>query len=90
MKALLIARDTEFPKTHELLGLSRLLPEMFDPGVGVRELAELSKWAVEPRYPGNVPEATQSDAEAAIKQARAVYYTTLEELKTHGYTPEGE
>lgn len=90
LKALLIARDTEFPKTHELFGLSRLLPENFDPGIPNRELVNLSKWAVEPRYPGDLPEASVHDAEAAVEHAREVYDTAMKDLEDHGYDQKDE
>lgn len=86
----MIARDTEYPKTHELLGLSRLLPAEIDVGVAAEELTSLGKWAVEPRYPGDVPEATRQDAEAAIEQARRVYETASRDLEQHGYDQTGE
>ncbi len=90
LKALLIARDTEFPKTHELFGLSRLLPEDFDTGILDEELVNLSKWTVEPRYPGDLPEASEEDAEAAVEQAREVYETALQDLEDHGYDQKDE
>jgi HEPN domain-containing protein len=90
LKALLIARDTEYPRTHELFGLSRLLPEALDPGISDEELVGLSKWAVEPRYPGDMLEATREDAEAAVEQARNVYETALKDLEAHGYDQKDE
>jgi HEPN domain-containing protein len=90
LKALLIARDTEYPRTHELFGLSLLLPDAFDPGISDEELVRLSKWAVEPRYPGDMLEATREDAEAAVEQARNVYETALKDLEAHGYDQKDE
>ncbi len=85
LKALLIARGRDFPKTHELFGLSRLLPENLEVGVTDEELISLSKWAVEPRYPGDLPEATEDDARAAVRQAREILATALKDLENHGY-----
>ena len=64
------------------------LPEGWTVKEDFPNLAELSKWTVEPRYPGDVIEATREDARSAVDQARAVYETTLEDLKRHGYEPE--
>lgn len=85
LKALLIARGRDFPKTHELFGLSRLLPEDFKVGVADEELVSLSKWALEPRYPGDLPEATEDAARAAVRQAREILATALKDLQDHGY-----
>lgn len=85
LKALLIARGRDFPKTHELFGLSRLLPEDFEVGVADEELVSLSKWAVELRYPGDLPEATEDDARTAVRQAGEAFETALKNLENHGY-----
>lgn len=87
IKAIFVFLQVDFPFTHELNRLRDLLPE----GWAVKEkadLGELSAWAVEPRYPGDVVEATWQDAEAAVEQARDIYETTFEDLKRHGYDPE--
>ncbi len=52
------------------------------------DLSSLSVWAVQPRYPGDLPEATE--AEAAVEEARKIYETTLEDLERHGYIPSNE
>lgn len=77
-----------FPKTHDLNRLRDLLPEGWDVKEDFPDLAELSKWAVEPRYPGDVIEATREDATSVVDQARNIYETTLEDLKRHGYESE--
>ncbi len=87
IKATLVFLQIPFPKTHDLNRLRDLLPE----GWTVKEmpdLSELSVWAVEPRYPGDLIEATRQDAEAAVVQARSIYETTVKDLKRQGYDPE--
>lgn len=88
MKASLVFLQIPFPKTHDLNGLRDLLPEGWTVKAGFPDLAELSAWAVEPRYPGDLIEATRQDAETAVEQARDIYETTLEDLQTHGYEAE--
>ena len=70
--AALIVVDIDPPRTHNLQLLADLLPE----GWGVRstpaDLARLSLWIVESRYPGDWPEASQGDATVAVSDARAV------------------
>jgi hypothetical protein len=73
---------TGFSKTHNLILLTEL-PEGWRVKTMSREAASLSSWAVEPRYPGDSPEAT-------VETARNVYGATLEDLERHGYTPPDE
>jgi HEPN domain-containing protein len=71
IKALLISKGADFPKTHDLLMLNNLcssngiLLEM-DP----RHLNTLNDYAVRTRYPGNDP--TAEDAREAIELAKMV------------------
>src|SRR5438045_3939947 len=46
VKAVLIAREVPFPKTHDLVALSRLIPGGL-PDVGDEALLELSQWSVD-------------------------------------------
>jgi len=74
LKAVLIARKQQVPRTHNLgLLLDRLpvgvsLPQ----GVGEKDVAALSAFAVIARYPGDVEEVEVEDYEKAIAAARAV------------------
>lgn len=88
IKTSLVFLQIPFPKTHDLNRLRDLLPEGWAIKEDFPNLARLSVWAVEPRYPGDLIEATRHDAEMAVKQARNVYETTLEDLRRHGYEPE--
>ncbi len=49
------------------------------------DLAALTEWAVEARYPGNWLEATEADATAAVQQARAVWTSVDADLAQHGF-----
>lgn len=71
IKALLISKGADFPKTHDLLMLSNLCSsnEIFleiDP----KHLNTLTDYAVRTRYPGNEP--TTEDAKEAIELAKMV------------------
>lgn len=88
IKAIFVFLQVDFPFTHDLNRPRDLLPEGWAIKKDFPDLVELSAWAVEPRYPGDVIEATRQDAEAAVEQARSVHGTTLEDLKRHGYDPE--
>lgn len=88
IKGSLIFLQIDFPKTHNLSQLCRLLPDGWVLGEDPDRFSDLSNLAVEPRYPGDMPEATVEDARSAVRQAREAYDTTLEDLERHGYEPE--
>lgn len=71
MKALLLSRGADFPKTHDLLLLNNLCSAngillQIEP----RHLNTLTDFAVRTRYPGNDP--TAEDAKEAIALAKLV------------------
>lgn len=85
VKASLVFLQIPFPKTHDIRLLCELLPKGWTLGEDPARFSGLSDWAVEPRYPSDVREATREEAEAIVEQAREVYETMLEDLKRHGY-----
>jgi len=67
LKALLILKDVDFPKTHDLPTLNTLCNQNgiltgFDP----QQLADLTKFAVQVRYPGSQPTSEEADEMLAI------------------------
>src|SRR5690242_7014166 len=70
IKALLIARDVDPPKLHDLDRLVAQLPEDDAMVFDGFDLPELSRWAIEGRYPAELDEATNADAARAIAVAR--------------------
>lgn len=73
LKAALLLEDKDFPFRHDLVGLMRLLPETWPLRRARTELAQLARWAVESRYPGDWMEATEMDAEQAVAWAQEVH-----------------
>jgi HEPN domain-containing protein len=68
-KAILVAKDVEFPKTHDLLILNTLCSNAgILTGFTKEDLGRLSGYAVHTRYPGNQP----TPAEAKLALAIAV------------------
>ncbi len=88
IKTSLIFLQIPFRKTHDLELLCKELPDDWTLAEDLGRFANLSDWAVEPRYPGDLPEATREEATSAVEQARGIYETTPEDLKRHGYEPE--
>lgn len=84
IKGALVLLQIDFPKTHDLDLLCTLLPEDWkaksDPG----DLAELSEWSVEARYPGDWPEVRTADAERAVSTAQHVVDSVLDEFRRRG------
>ena len=52
------------------------------------DLATLTEWAVEARYPSVRPEATEADALQAIDRASAVLTSVVALLAEHGFQDE--
>ena len=70
LKAALVLEGIDFPYTHDLNALRNLLPDSWP----VRaDLADLTGWAVQARYPGEWPEPSAGDAVRAESEARAVH-----------------
>lgn len=61
LKAALVLEGIEFPYSHDLDALRNLLPDGWSIREDLPDLAELTEWAVEARYPGDWPEATQEE-----------------------------
>ena len=73
LKAALVLEGIDFPFRHDLDALRNLLPDTWSVRRTHTDLAQLTEWAVEARYPGDWQEATATDAEQAVSQAREVY-----------------
>ena len=81
LKAALILEGVEFPYRHDLDALRNLLPDGWAVKREHPDLAELTVWAVEARYPGDWPEATREDAQQAVAQARGVLDSVVRDFK---------
>lgn len=84
LKGALTQLQIPFPYRHDLDALRNLLPEGWETKVRHADLAELTEWAVEARYPGDWPEASADDARRAVEQARAVYESVRRDLGQRG------
>jgi HEPN domain-containing protein len=71
LKALLILRNFDFPKTHDLPTLNTLCNQNgILTGFDLHQLADLTKYAVQARYPGSQPSPEES--KDAIEIARVI------------------
>lgn len=72
LKALLVHRNVDPPKLHDLDRLAQRLPDDEGKLFAHIELPELTRWAIDGRYPGDLDEARTADARKAISIASQV------------------
>jgi len=85
LKAVLVFLQIDFPWVHDLDALRNLLPEGWRLTREHPDLAELSEWAVEARYPPrSAPDPSAASAQAAVEQSRAVYESVGRDLGERG------
>ncbi len=85
LKAVLIFLQIDFPRTHDLNVLRNLAPNNWHFKTAHPNLAKLTDWVSDARYPGNVPEPTKAEAVTAVKHARTVWTDASTELTKHGF-----
>ncbi len=71
LKALLVYRGIDFPKTHDLEALAARLRNGKSLGLSQDDLAELKRYATVTRYPG-AEEISLSEARRAVAAAKRV------------------
>jgi len=84
LKAVLIFEQIKFPFRHDLDELRNLVPEGWALGQCSVDLAELTEWAVEARYPTDDDDPIFEDAQRAVEQARSVYLLAQSDLQARG------
>lgn len=70
LKALLVLRARDFPKTHDVGELAALLPPRVRPRLSAEEQRMLSVYATITRYPGDYEPISLSEARSAVSIAR--------------------
>jgi len=85
LKSILVFLQVSFPRSHDLEALRNLVPAGWAATVQAMDLSGLTEWAVESRYPGDWPEATEEDATSAVSQAREVYRNVVDDFASRGY-----
>lgn len=87
LKALLVASEIRFPKTHDLRALLSLLSsaEVGDIVRPLSEIVDLNDYAVELRYPDDWYEPSQTETLRAIELAEKTVRSVLQGLNKMGY-----
>lgn len=88
LKAILVFLQIDYPLTHKLDEVCAAIPVDWAVRAEYSDLKWLSEWAITGRYPGDWPQATESDARRAVAQARAIRDSVRRDLAEHGYDPE--
>ena len=81
IKAILVFEEVDFPKNHDLDRLRDLVPDGWNFKETFPDLAELTIWAVESRYPGHTPDVVEYEARETLHLAEAVFDAVKEELE---------
>lgn len=81
LKAVLVWHQVEFPRSHDISRLVDLVGTA-DPGLAdiIRGADDLTPYAVEVRYPGDLPEPTLGEAREAVALAERVREAVLRHL----------
>jgi len=81
LKAVLVWHQVEFPKTHDIGRLTDLLKTVdADLANVVREASALTPYAMEARYPSDLPQPTLAQAQEAVAIAARVRDVVLGQL----------
>jgi len=87
LKALLTHWQVEFPKTHDLEQLVKLAATTATPlAISVTDAKWLTRFGVEIRYPGDVPEVFPGDEDRAIEIATRIRDAVLDILQRYSGT----
>lgn len=72
LKAFLVLKRIDFPKTHDIKELIALLPLKFRPQLTPEEQRRLTDYATVTRYPGDYEPISLAETRRAVKIARRV------------------
>ena len=82
LKAAFVFDGKKPPRTHDLRRLCKGLPPGWSAKTTDADLKKLSTWAVDSRYPGPWPQASDQEALEAVATARAIVESIAADLKT--------
>ncbi|MGE0275594.1 MAG: HEPN domain-containing protein [Nitrospiraceae bacterium] len=88
IKAILVHRQIQFPKTHDIIGLLTLVQksEIAVPEA-IQQADLLTGYAVETRYPGMSEEVSKEDYLEAVELAERVFHWAESLLSSSGKHP---
>jgi HEPN domain-containing protein len=89
LKAALVLAGIEPPRTHDLDELRDLLPATWRITRRFPDLARLSGYSVEARYPDDISPVSPLQAANAVRQAIAIVRLVREDFERHGASTAG-
>jgi HEPN domain-containing protein len=81
LKALLLFLDIEFPWTHSIAQLNKLISAHYSLDSKLKQAESLSLYAAQTRYPGEYEPLTEEDYKEALMLAEYVYYWVEEKVR---------
>lgn len=81
LKAILVFLEIQFPHTHDLDHIRELIPTGWKVKEAFPQLYDLSVWAVESRYPGDMPDVLEHEARETLHLAESVFEAVKAELE---------
>jgi HEPN domain-containing protein len=91
LKAVLVASQVDFRRTHQLTLLADLIPAEWDLRLPTEQLPRISHYAAETRYPiddwNQVEPVTVDEARSALEVAQSVHTQVAERLRAQGIIP---
>lgn len=81
MKAALVRAAVPFRKTHDVVVLAGLAPAGLAADLEGLDVAVLQPWAVDGRYPGDLPDATELQVSRVVATATAVLLCVTEWMR---------
>ncbi len=88
LKSVLVLGQIDFSRSHDLVGLMHRLPSGWDLGLDEEQLARVSQFAVETRYPiedwNDVAEPRNVEVTAAVELAARVIQVILDRFAEKG------
>lgn len=82
LKALLVFKGVDFPKTRNIPELLALVSASVRPALSAEEQEQLTDYATVTRYPGDWEPITREDTERAVEVARKVREAARKHLPT--------
>ena len=75
LKANLIYRSVDFPRTHDLVVLFNLLQEVEPLNIHIQDVQPLNRYSIESRYPGDWEPVDEKEAKSAFGMVRVIRET---------------
>lgn len=86
IKAVLTLLGTNAPKIHDLVRLASTMPDDWALNdTATTDLVDLSRWAVEPRYPPALEHPTKAAANKAADDAEGLLDAVVTLFRSHGF-----